>query len=119
MSNIDEFKDFVRKNPSLIKHVNTGNMTWQKFYEMHNLYGEDENVWNEYIKTKEEVKENTTNSGIGDLLNYFKGLNLDSIQNGVNNIQRVLGVLTDIKGTDNNIPKEDYKPRPIYKHFDD
>ena len=34
---------------------------------------------------------------------------------GVNNIQRVLGVLGDIKSN----TKEEYKPRPIYKHFDD
>lgn len=107
MANIDDFKSFVKKNPSLIKHVNNGSMTWQKFYEMYSLYGTDANAWKEYIPTT---------LGLTDIVNYFKNINLDSVQNGVNNIQRVLGVLGDIKS-----PKEteEYKPRPIYKHFDD
>lgn len=108
MATLEEFKSFVKKNPSLIKHVNNGNMTWQKFYEMYNLYGEDNTVWKDYIGV-------ATGVGISELVSYFKNINLDSIQNGVNNIQRVLGVLGDIKST----PKEEYKPRPIYKHFDD
>ena len=108
MTTLEDFKSFVKKNPSLIKYVNNGSMTWQKFYEMYNLYGEENSVWKDYIGV-------ATGLGVGELLSYFKNINLDSIQNGVNNIQRVLGVLGDIKST----PKEEYKPRPIYKHFDD
>ena len=107
MSKIDDFKNFVKKNPSLSKHVNNGSMTWQKFYEMYDLYGENNDVWKDYLVVA---------TGAADFLSYFKNINLDSIQNGVNNIQRVLGVLGDIKGNTN---KEEYKPRPIYKHFDD
>ncbi len=109
MSKIDDFKNFVKKNPNLIKHVNNNTMTWQKFYEMYDLYGEDSDIWKDYITISGVV-------GVTDILSYFKNINLDSIQNGVNNIQRVLGVLGDIKGTKE---KEEYKPRPIYKHFDD
>ena len=111
MSKIDDFKVFVKKNPSLVKYVNNGEMTWQKFYEMYDLYGENDDIWKKYIVIS------TASVGVSDLLSYFKNINLDSIQNGVNNLQRVLGVLGDIKG--NNTSKEEYKPRPIYKHFDD
>ena len=37
-------------------------------------------------------------------------------QNGINNIQKVLGMLGDLTNKDT---KETYKPRPIYKHFED
>ena len=30
----EEFKSFVRKNPSLIKYVNNNSMTWQKGYKI-------------------------------------------------------------------------------------
>ena len=110
MNNLDEFKSFVRENPNLNSYVTNGSMTWQKFYEMYDLYGEDNEIWKKYIVTT------TSTIGVADLLSYFKNINLDNIQNGVNNIQRVLGVLGDIKG---NTTKEEYKPRPIYKHFDD
>ena len=34
----EEFKNFVRTKPELIKYVQNGKMTWQKFYD---LYGTD------------------------------------------------------------------------------
>ena len=41
MTNVDNFKSFVKKNPNLISYVRNGNMTWQKFYEIYDLYGEE------------------------------------------------------------------------------
>ena len=43
MTNIDNFKSFVKKNPKLITFVKNGSMSWQKFYELYDLYGEDDN----------------------------------------------------------------------------
>ena len=36
----DDFKNFVRTKPELIKYVKNGEMTWQKFYEIYDLYQE-------------------------------------------------------------------------------
>ena len=72
MTNIDNFKSFVKKNPKLITFVKNGSMSWQKFYELYDLYGEDNNVWNEYVK--EEKKEYNdreilnSNTGLRDTL---------------------------------------------------
>lgn len=107
----EEFKEFVKKNPKLINYVNKGEMTWQKFYEMYDIYGEDQNTWKEYLGV-------ATTVGFSDLFSMLKNINLDSVQNGVNSIQRVLGVFSDI-GTKNTEKKEEYKPRPVYKHFED
>ena len=41
MSKKEEFKTFIKNNPGFIKYVNNGEMTWQKFYEMYDLYGEE------------------------------------------------------------------------------
>ncbi len=122
MGNIEEFKMFVRKNPSLIKFVKNNQMTWQKFYEIYNLYGEDESAWNDYRSTRSSEQEQSIESGIalGGFLNWLKGINLDAVQEGVNSIQRVVGVLGDLSSKDTSVtPKEEYKPRPLYKHFDD
>ena len=35
MDKIVEFKDFVKQHPKLINFVKKGDMSWQKFYEMH------------------------------------------------------------------------------------
>lgn len=119
-----EFKEFVKKNPRLIKFVKNDEMSWQKFYEMYELYGEDENAWKEYLSEnkKEEVKkEVATSVGIGEVVNWMKNINLDGLQEGINNVQRVLGVFQDFtkKDTSNTKSNNEYKPRPLYKHFED
>ena len=54
-----------------------------------------------------------------ELSNFLKGLDLDGIQNGVNSLQRVLSLLQDMSTNKPNTNPTNYKPRPIYKHFED
>lgn len=116
----DNFKAFVKQNPSLIKYVKNNDMTWQKFYEMYDLYGENDDVWNEYLKKDDKVVEKAAVSSIGlvDFLTWLKTVNLDSLQEGIGNVQRVLGVFQDLTNKDNK-KEEVYRPRPLYKHFED
>lgn len=121
-----EFKEFVKKNPKLIKYVKNDEMTWQKFYEMYELYGEDNEAWKDYLNNdseeqKEIAKGATTALGLSEFVNWMKNINLDSVQEGIGNIQRVLGVFQDFSKKDNTTesPKQEYKPRPLYKHFED
>ena len=104
----EEFKEFVRNNPSLIKHVRNGSKTWQDFYELFSLYGDDKSVWKEYLGVS---------AASTDFFSWLKSIDVDSIQNGVTSLQRVLGVVQDF--TNKETPKEEYTPRPLYKHFED
>ena len=118
---IQEFKEFVRKNPNMIKFVKSGEMTWQKFYEIYDLYGEEEAAWEPYIIKKEEKKsiiQHNQNLGFADIFSFLKQADLSKIEESINSVQRVIGVLQDLG---NNTPKEaeNYKPRPLYKHFED
>ena len=118
MDKITEFKKFVKNNPSLINYVKDKQMTWQSFYEMYDMYGEDESVWKSYL-TKKETKDVVTSIGVADFFTWLKNINVDKMQESINSIQRVLGVLEDL-GKDNvNTKKTEYKPRPLYKHFED
>ena len=49
MSNIDDFKNFVKDNPILINYVKKGEHTWQEFYELYDLYKDDKKVWDKYL----------------------------------------------------------------------
>ena len=112
----DDFKRFVRSHPELITYVNSGKMSWQKFYEIYDLYGEDKEAWKEYLPL---TNENTTSNTL-DFISWLKNIDLDAFQNGVSSLQRVLGVVQDLKGNETNIkPSSEYKPRPMYKHFED
>lgn len=131
----EEFKEFVRKNPKLISYVKTNEMTWQKFYEMYDLYGEDETAWGEYLKKEDtqvtQNNETSTASNIAkagiagltlsEVVNWFKGVDLDGLQESIGSVQRVLGVVQDFSKKDDTkvSSKATYKPRPLYKHFED
>ena len=127
MTKKDAFKSFVRKNPNLIKYVRTGEMDWQKFYELYDLYVEDETAWSLYLKKEKTESQasinqetNKTAEGLLGMASLLKGIDLNTVQNGVSSLQRVVGLLQEL-GTKS--PKEEvkpaYKPRPIYKHFED
>ncbi len=97
-------------------------MSWQKFYEMYDMYGDKSEVWNDYLNTKEEkVKEvAATSLGLTDILSWFKNVDLDSLQEGINSVSRVVGVLQDFGDSNSKTTsKTEYKPRPLYKHFED
>lgn len=118
----EEFKKFIRENRQLITYVKNNQMTWQGFYELYDLYGEDNKVWEEYLKDdvkKEATTDSITNTlSINQVVNWLKNIDLDGLQEGIGNVQRVLGVVQDFTKKDVTEEKA-YKPRPLYKHFED
>lgn len=116
MSKID-FKNFVKKNTNLIKFVESGETTWQKLYELYDLYGETSDVWNKYLKTNTGI---SNNSNFKDLVNMIKGVDLNTVQSCLNSLDKAIdafkGIIpTTSKTTDIN----NYEPRPTYKYFED
>lgn len=111
MNNKNEFKLFVKRHPILAKFVNNGTMTWQKFYEMYDMYGDDSSVWNDYL--------NVASSSFTGLSDFVKNMDFDTIQSGVNSLQRVISLLQEMSSKKNNIAEDTYTPRPLYKHFED
>ncbi len=124
MTNVDNFKSFVRKNPRLLTHVRNGTMSWQKFYEMYDLYGEDENIWNEYLKSSTEEKsskEETRSAGktLSSIIEMAKNIDTDKLQDGITSIQKAIGLFGDMLTKDSQSETSTYTPRQIYRRFDD
>lgn len=127
------FKEFVKKNTHLINYVESGTTSWQKLYELYDLYGENSTIWEKYkIKNNSEnraKKENTTgtnnqnvnfSNNFKDLLNMVKGVDLNTVQKGLNSLDKAIeafkGILPDKAGAS---VKDVYEPRPTYKYFED
>ena len=117
----EEFKNFVRTKPELIKYVQNGKMTWQKFYELYDLYGTDESVWNKYILDDRSGVEDS----ISKITNMVKNVNVDSIKSHINTAQKAIDFVSDLtkkNPTPNitgNLAKGPVSPRPLNKFFED
>jgi len=106
------FKEFASKHPELLTFIKNKQNTWQDFYEIYDIYGEDETAWDKYFNNTE------TNTSIGELTNIFKNINMDNVQKHINNAQKAVSLIQELtnKSTSNIVSKT---PRPITKFFGD
>ena len=117
MENINEFKKFVRKYPILIDYVNNKEKTWQQFYEMWYLYKEDYNVWSKYINKQNAENNDKNNFNFTSFIENIKKIDMKILQDNISSINKGLSLLEQLVKKDKN--KEEYKPRPVYKRFED
>lgn len=125
MSKKDDFKLFVSKHPELITNVKNNNMTWQKYYEIYDLYGEDEDKWKIYTENRSDSVRKI--GGLGSLSNigdFVKKIDVNSIQKHVNTVQKAIGLFKEFgsKGASNVAKVASKGPtslRPINKFFED
>lgn len=117
----ETFKLFAKSHPELANQVMNGKTNWQKLYELFEIYGEDSEVWNSYttsVVDNSNVKDVPTS--FKDLFNTFKNIDLDSVQKGVTNLQKTIGLLQDIGlGGTTSQSVNTYEARPMYKYFED
>ena len=116
----ETFKNFVRNYPELSNSVMDDRTSWQKLYELFELYGENSNVWDKYLTPSDSLISTVSSkeSSFAELINMIKKVDLDSVQKGVNSLQKTLGLLQDI-GIGSKTKESVYEPRPLYKYFDD
>ena len=125
MSKKEEFRNFVKTKPELASYVEKGDMTWQKFYELYDLYGKDNEVWNKY-KGEDRANLNIT-EGISKITNMVKNVDMNSIKNHINTAQKAIDLVQDFttkKSADlasnlSNLNKGPAAPRPLNKFFED
>lgn len=112
MSKKEEFKEFAKNHKNLIDYVNSGEASWQQFYEMYDIYGSDEEVWNKYpSKDKKEI----------NLRETLKNIDVDSIKGHIDNAQKAIDIISELTKKDgaNINPIEPKVPRPITNFFKD
>lgn len=120
MEKMDEFKQFVRKHPTLHVYVKTNEMTWQKFYELFDLYGEEHPIWESY-KSSDNNKSSTTTEGINDLFSMLKRIQIDDVKKAINGIGNVISLIQDFSNKKEEPRQEQtiYQPRAIFRKFED
>ncbi len=123
----EEFKLFARNHPNLASYVANGSMTWQKFYEMYDVYGENSVIWDPYqmpLKTSSNVStSNVTQpkkeSSWKDIVQMMKGMDMDTVQKGINGMQKAIGLVQELTTKNGSVASTTYEPRPLYRYFED
>ncbi len=118
MATKEEFKLFAAKHPELVRYIKNGSGSWQKFYEIFDIYGEDENAWKDYFGEKNQST--TVEPTFKSITDKIKNIDLNSIQEHINTAQKALGIVQELtgKGTGSSTA-EVVNPRPINKIFED
>ena len=114
----ESFKTFIKKRPELAQAVFNNKTTFQKLYEVYDMYGEDSNVFDELLVEKNEVKE-ASSSSFKEITNLFRNIDLDTVQRSVNGLQKAVSLISEIVPKNNNEYIREYEERPINKYYED
>jgi len=122
MGKKEEFKEFIRNKPELVEYIKNKEMTMQKFYEIYDVYGSDENAWKPYER-RESVPQSSSPISVSKITDIVKNINVDELQKHINSAQKALGVVEELtsKGgsTVSNAIKGPLTSRPLNKFFED
>lgn len=123
MSKKEDFKDFVSKHPALVEVVRNKTHSWQDLFEVYDLYGSDEKLWDRYLKTGASSSTATSDAklnSLGELTKLFKNVNIDNVQKYIDTAQKAIGVIQELTGSSAEVAtKGPSVARPINKIFED
>lgn len=112
MSKKEDFKEFAKNHRNLVDYVNSGETTWQQLYEMYDIYGAEDEVWNKYpAKNKKEIS----------IMENLKSIDVDALKGHIDNAQKAIDVISELtKKEPSSISTTTPKvPRPITNFFKD
>ncbi|WP_096199229.1 YlbD family protein [Bacillus sp. FJAT-45350] len=104
---VQQFKQFVKSHPELVKEVRQNRKTWQELFEEWTLLGEEHDMWEQYkikdndqdsetmSESTEEATNETNNPGqsesLSNLLGLIKNINFNDLQHHLSQFSGVLG----------------------------
>ncbi len=123
MNKKEEFKSFARLHPELVSYVKSGDMTWQKFYEIYDIYGNEESAWKNYFTASTATSTGTSTDAMSSITNKIRNIDMNSIQEHIKTAQKALNLISELTGKAEttspltaSVPKV---PRPINQFFED
>lgn len=93
MDKKEEFKKFVSEHPELVNFIKSKEMTWQNFYEIYDIYGDNNEAWDRYFKPEQTI---ISKDKIQELTGLLKNINFDNIEHHINNAQKAIGIIQEL-----------------------
>ena len=86
----ESFILYARKHPEYATQVLEGKVSWQQLYEIYEIYGEDNNILENYNKTNFDL------NSFKEVFKAIKSIDIESIQNSIGSLQKTIGLIQDI-----------------------
>lgn len=115
----DAFKTFAKSHPEIATSVLNNQTTWQKLYELYEIYGEESTIWNDILNRTTQTATTDPISSFRELFSTFKNIDLNSVQSGITNLQKTLSLLQELGVGQKSSQSLPYEPRPLYQYFED
>lgn len=136
---VDEFKDFVKRHPKIVKEVRSNKKTWQELFEDWYLFGEDDSMWEKYKdnhssdENRKDKSQNTTTKKDSDFMSQVLSIvknidmnemqkNLSSVSGAISNVQQLIEQFQGFKNTNKHHSQSRQGPRnphhPFFYHKD-
>lgn len=115
MDKKEAFKLFLKNNPKLINYIKDNENSMQKLYEVYDVYGEDDKVWDEYLTDRSSIN-------LNNISNIVKNIDMNSIKGHINTAQKAIGLVQELTGKVNDgvkAIKKPLSPKPLDKFFED
>lgn len=93
---VEQFKQFLKKNPKLVKEVRLEKKTWQQLYENWVLLGEEDEQWNDYKEESKSSSEIDKDDIVSQLFGYLKKVDVDQVQNQMNHFSQAIGAIQGV-----------------------
>lgn len=90
---IEQFKQFVKKHPKLIEEVREGKKTWKQLYNDWYVFGEDDEMWDEYTSTDDKQEQGAL---VQKLASYLKHLDVNELQTYITNVQQAITSIQEV-----------------------
>lgn len=103
---VQQFKEFVKRNPKIIAEVRKGSTTWQELYEEWYLLGEEDSRWDDLKEpggsNVSAKKEDEKSEWLSQIVGVIKNMDPNQLQAHISNFSQALGavqgLLTQFKG---------------------
>lgn len=93
---VQQFREFVKKNPKIVLEVRKGKTNWQDLFEEWYLLGEDDSRWDEFKEgnaTASPTNDEGKKEWMQQVMGAVKNMDTNQLQNHISNLSQALGAI--------------------------
>ena len=100
MDKMEKFKKFAATKPFLKRKVDNKETTWQELFERYDIYGENDEIFQEEKETIDN-KERKAGDSFSSFMDMLSNIDIDKVTEGLNGMKKILSILSEVTQQEN------------------